>query len=65
MVKELKKASPVDTGALKTSIRKGRRGRLAIFGLFYGNILNARGKWKGWRDRALAKALARFNRRRR
>lgn len=58
--RELKAQAPVDTGALRNSIRRGRGNVLVIIGRGYGAVLNARGRHRRWADRAFDRALARF-----
>ena len=59
---ELKKAAPVDTGALRRSIRVDARGRtLEVRGLEYGAIQNARGLHEGWIERGLDEAVRKGN----
>ena len=63
LTKELKDAAPVDTGALKRSIRRGRGKVLARFNEVQGVITDAKGKHKGWIDRATDRAFDTFNKR--
>ena len=63
MVREMRKAAPVDTGALKRSIKRGRGKVLVQFDRPYGLVQNVRGPHKGWIDRAEKKALNEFDRR--
>ena len=59
---EAKLASPVDTGALRRSIRTtvSKKGRFVdVEGLDYGGIQNATGPHKGWLDNAVQRAAGR------
>ena len=59
---ELKEEAPVDSGALRSSIRRGRGKRLAYFTQKHGVIIDAKGKHRGWVDRAMSRAIAEFER---
>ena len=72
VAKELKREAPVDTGALRSSIRHAakvsasaaRRGEvpLAAFTEVHGVVQNARGRHKGWIEKALGRAQRAFER---
>ena len=61
MVTELKKSSPVKTGALRRSIVAGRNQVLVTVGKGYGYIQHIRGPHKGWITKALNKVVTTFN----
>ena len=50
------------TGALRRSIRPAKFPKLFEMRSVYGPILNAKGRHKGWIDRALRRAVKRFER---
>ena len=57
LLRELKLAAPRETGELARSFRRGSGDTLVESTSPYGGVLNARGKHKGWRDRAERRAL--------
>ena len=58
----VKAEAPVDTGALRASIRVVDAGkRASIQGLGYGAIQNARGRHEGWIERGIDKAVEEAN----
>ena len=61
-VREMKRAAPVRSGKLRRSIRKGEGEVLAEFSEVHGLVQDKRGPHKGWIERGLRRANARFNR---
>ena len=62
MTKELRKEAPIDTGALRSSIRRGRGKVLTLFTELHGVVIDAKGKHRGWIDRALRRGITAFER---
>ena len=58
--KELQAEAPVDTGELRNSIRRGRGKVIVAFTALHGVVQNARGKHRGWIDKAMRRAIRTF-----